>query len=126
MINELLVPDYKNAKERVKKWVKRINAIEKEIDGKIAFENGYLELRYKTNHLPKTDCLLKLLEIFISIFNNLNNDAKTIIYLSFFKNKQNEFIAQNLNISLNKLTQMKHTAVIELTEALEMELLLRG
>ena len=117
---------YNEAKSKIKDWVTKIRVIEDELAGKLVFDDGRLNIDAIVNSsITKSDKseMLTFLKLFVSVLNDFDNDARAIIYYSFFGNKLNEWIVQKLNISMNKLNQTKHDTVIEFAEALGVELL---
>jgi len=134
---------YKEAKQRVKNWLIEVRAIEIKLAGRLTFENDYLNIEriMKSDnaaddsvqnsgyeHGVNESCfekaeMLVILQLFVSIFNEFDNDSRVIIYHSFFRNRLNESIAQKLNFSISKLGRLKSKAIIGLAESLELELL---
>lgn len=138
---------YKESKGRIENWLIEMRIIENRLMGKLIFEKNYLcmdgilrrvkdsEKNHKNryNHGNKSvlitifdidkNEMLVILQLFVSTFNEFDYDSRVIIYNSFFQNRLNEAIAQKLNLSSNKLGRLKNRAVIELAEALGLELL---
>jgi len=135
---------YKEAKQKIKNWLIEMRRIENKLVGKLTFRNDYLNMERivkkiegadesvrNYNHMDKvtTDSshekieMLVILQLFVSIFNEFDDDSRVIIYNSFFRNRLNESIAQNLNCSTSKLGRLKSKAVISFAGALELELL---
>lgn len=106
---------YKVAKNTVEKWVENT----KRNNRNVVYQNGELTI----NSIPA--CHFEDVELFLSIFNDFDNDAKSIIYYSFFQKRMNEWTAQKLNISIAKLKSDKRKAVVEFAEALEIESFMR-
>lgn len=119
---------YKEAKQKIEDWINEMRAVEYKLAGKLIFENGYLsmdELRKKFEAVNNGNKeMLMLLQLFVSVFNEFGDDARWVIYHSFFQKRLNESIAQKLNFSLRTLERTKSKAVIKLAEAIELELLL--
>jgi len=137
---------YKEAKQKIRNWLIEVRVIENRLMGKLIFENDYLNMKdivkriegagdseqnNRYNHKDsivaesnyEENEMLVILQLFVSIFNEFDNDSRIIIYNSFFRNRMNESTAQKLNFSTNKLERLKNKAVIDLAEALDLELL---
>ena len=62
--------------------------------------------------------MLMKIEIFVGLFNELEEELRVIIYDTFFKKKLNILTAQKLNVSLNKLERIKSEGVSNFAEML--------
>lgn len=65
--------------------------------------------------------MLMRVQIFVELFNELDEDAKVIIYGSFFKSHFNVLLAGQLYMSLSKLERDKSATIIHFAEMLEFE-----
>lgn len=65
--------------------------------------------------------MLMRVQVFVDLFNELDEDARVIIYHSFFKNCYNVLIAGKLNMSLNKLERIKAEIIVSFAEMLAFE-----
>ena len=70
------------------------------------------------NFIVEKDEMMNKINAFTGSFNQLEKDKRSVIYLAFFKRKKNEFIAQQLFISLAHIKRLKLVA----TENLVMNL----
>ena len=67
------------------------------------------------------ETMLIRVEVFVELFNELDQDDRVIIYGSFFKNHFNVLMARKLNVSLSTLERMKSKVIINFAEMLVFE-----
>lgn len=109
----------------------KIRAIEKE------FKNNSIQAtavqRSRRNHvedsminfIAKKDEMLEKVNLFVESFNKLDQKQRTVIYFSFFKNKQNEYIAQKLFVSEMSVRRLKEEATETLMTKIAIKMLMK-
>lgn len=65
--------------------------------------------------------MLMRVEVFVELFNELDEDARVIIYGSFFKSYFNVLMARKLHMSLSKLERDKSATITQFAEMLAFE-----
>lgn len=117
---------YIQAKHKFIKWVERVRAIEKELNRKLLFEDGYFSMERIEKDPPAENTEIKILRSFVSVYNDFDKDSRTIIYYCFFRDTTNVAISQKLHISTTKLAKLKNEIIVDFVEQLEMELFLKA
>jgi len=73
------------------------------------------------NHIAKKDEMMEQVDMFVQCFNQLSEDHRLIVYYSFYKDKQNEAIAQKLFIS-ERTVRIEKKKAIEAMQAYQSKL----
>jgi len=77
------------------------------------------------NFIAKKDKMIDKVTMFVENFNMLDEELRMVIYYSFFKGKQNEFIGQKLFVSDYRIKLFKRKAIEELITQMKKELLMK-